>query len=133
MELGYYTTFTGSKNQGDLLLFSFSVLCPLLTLFSRRLDLAIDSMEQLVFQRLAFHNDRLLLEKGFITYLWMQTSDGDFRKPLEPLSLATTKLYQLLEKPFDAEATYASLIVCPCYHRIPRTINLCSLDVSLLL
>lgn len=107
---GYYITFTDSKNQGNLPL--SPLFCPSTAKgIHSRLDLAIDSMEQLVFQRLALHNDRLLLEKGFITYLWMQTSDGDSKRSLEPLSLATTKLYQLLGKPFDAEATYASLIV----------------------
>ncbi|KAI5304393.1 hypothetical protein KEM56_006541 [Ascosphaera pollenicola] len=75
------------------------------------LDLAADALYQLIFQRLALHNDPVPLEKGFVTYIWMQTSDSSSANALDHLHSSATKLHAMIRRSINAEATYACLIL----------------------
>lgn len=62
-------------------------------------------------KRLAPQNEHTLLEKGFVTYIWIQTSSPNAAGGLEPLGLLLTKLNDDWKTRLTPEATQASLIV----------------------
>ncbi|KZZ87885.1 Meiosis specific protein SPO22 [Ascosphaera apis ARSEF 7405] len=74
------------------------------------LDLAADALYQLIFQRLVLHHDPVPLERGFVTFIWMQTSGADASNTLNLLQSSATKLHGMT-KSINAEATYACLIL----------------------
>ncbi|OJD25043.1 hypothetical protein ACJ73_03590 [Blastomyces percursus] len=74
-------------------------------------ELATDILQQLLLQRLPLHNNISILEKCFVTYVWMQTALPDLTAGLDSLSTTVDKLGESLRKPLSEEAAQASLIL----------------------
>ncbi|EGC46539.1 conserved hypothetical protein [Histoplasma capsulatum var. duboisii H88] len=74
-------------------------------------ELALDILKQLLIQRLVLHNDIFILEKCFVTFVWMQTALSELTAGLNSLSGLIEKLEESLRKPFSEEAAQASLIL----------------------
>ncbi|PGH23466.1 hypothetical protein AJ80_02420 [Polytolypa hystricis UAMH7299] len=74
-------------------------------------DLAADALQQLLHQRLVLHGDNALLEKCFVTLIWIQTSHSDVVAGLDILSTASEKLKTSWRQSLSVEATYACLIL----------------------
>lgn len=74
-------------------------------------ELALDILKQLLIQRLVLHNDIFILEKCFVTFVWMQTALSELTAGLNSLLGLIEKLEESLRKPFSEEAAQASLIV----------------------
>ncbi|KAK2790267.1 hypothetical protein FQN53_000033 [Emmonsiellopsis sp. PD_33] len=74
-------------------------------------ELASHALEQLLLQRLNLCSDIALLERAFVTYVWMKTSLAGLVDGLDPLTSLAEKLTELLGKPLSEEAAYASLIL----------------------
>ncbi|EQL38157.1 hypothetical protein BDFG_00534 [Blastomyces dermatitidis ATCC 26199] len=74
-------------------------------------ELAVDVLQQLLLQRLLLHNNISILEKCFVTYVWMQTTLPELAAGLDSVSATVDKLMQSLRKPLGEEAAQASLIL----------------------
>ncbi|PGH12790.1 hypothetical protein AJ79_04014 [Helicocarpus griseus UAMH5409] len=88
----------------------------LITRYIRRLkkwspELAVNAQEQLLLQRLILHNDISLLERCFVTYIWMQTELQGLTAGLDALLSVAEKLNESLQNPLSEEATHASLVL----------------------
>ncbi|KAI1936792.1 sporulation-specific protein 22 [Ophidiomyces ophidiicola] len=73
-------------------------------------DLAISSLEQLLLQRLFIYGNTDLIERGFVTYIWMKTTtepDGGFKH----LELFVEKSTEIWKSKLSGEATHACLIL----------------------
>ncbi|EDN07288.1 predicted protein [Histoplasma mississippiense (nom. inval.)] len=68
-------------------------------------------LKQLLIQRLVLHNDIFILEKCFVTFVWMQTALSELTAGLNSLLGLIEKLEESLRKPFSEEAAQASLIL----------------------
>ncbi|KAK2782163.1 hypothetical protein FQN52_001001 [Onygenales sp. PD_12] len=77
--------------------------------------LASHALEQLLLQRLNLCSDIALLERAFVTYVWMKTSLAGLVDGLDPLTSLAEKLTELLGKPLSEEAAYASLILSSAF------------------
>ncbi|KAI5289634.1 hypothetical protein KEM54_003528 [Ascosphaera aggregata] len=106
--LGFFATFIGSKKRGTAA--RTPEIRQKLTA-SHRLDLAKDALYQLIFQRLGLQSNPVLIGKGFVTYVWMQTSDSGSDDITEQLHSSATKLHSMRRESLNAEATYACLIL----------------------
>ncbi|EEH42224.2 uncharacterized protein PADG_07044 [Paracoccidioides brasiliensis Pb18] len=74
-------------------------------------EMASNAMENLLLPRLILYNDVPLLERYFVTYVWMQTALEGFTNGLDSLLSAAEKLSASLRKSLTEEAAQASLIL----------------------
>ncbi|PGH05766.1 hypothetical protein GX51_02737 [Blastomyces parvus] len=74
-------------------------------------ELAVDVLQQLLLQRLLLHNNISILEKCFVTYVWMQTALPELTAGLDSLSATIDRIDESLRKPLSEEAAQASLIL----------------------
>ncbi|WEW57165.1 sporulation-specific protein 22 [Emydomyces testavorans] len=73
--------------------------------------LATDVLEQLLLQRFASHGIENLIERGFITYIWMKTASPGVDDGLESLRTVVAKLTETWKSRLSGEATHAALIL----------------------
>ncbi|OJD17226.1 hypothetical protein AJ78_02663 [Emergomyces pasteurianus Ep9510] len=73
--------------------------------------LASEVLHQLLLQRLVLHNDISILERCFVTYVWMQTALSELEAGLDSLSEVVGKLGESWRKPLSEEAAQASVIL----------------------
>ncbi|QVM05629.1 hypothetical protein D8B26_000336 [Coccidioides posadasii str. Silveira] len=74
-------------------------------------DLATDTLEQLILERLAPYGNETFLERGFVTYVWMKTASPGVSDGVESLQGIVTKLMEAWKLPLSGEAAHASLIL----------------------